>query len=347
MPIITPVVGQSEQKAQTTGGSARERALARFAQNEAPKPEAPAVSQLDAAPRTSVTEPTPNELAAAVTASLPKDEAASEAPIEAVDTPKEDPVLSRQFAELSRQERAMRARQQQMDKTIKEREAQLAAKEAELAKLEASYKSGYIPKDMLKTNPLQVLADNEVSYDELTQQLLNQSNPMDARAQALFNKMEAKIAHLEKQAEEFQNNNKTQQADQFQAAVKQISNDVESLVKSDDNYETIRASGAQQDVVDLIVKTFNEDGILMSVEEAAEEVENHILEEVVKLSQLSKVTKRTQKVAPSDDPKPTQTQEAQAKAQTQAPTMKTLTNAAASTRPLTARERAMMKLRGE
>lgn len=278
------------------------------------------------------------------------DTTSPQVPVPSLDESKtqpEDPVLSRQFAQLSRQEKALRAKAQQQEQAYKVKEQALLAREAELAKQEAQYKTGYIPKETLKNNPLQALIEAEVSYDELTQQILNNSNPIDPRLQSTISKLEAKIQSLEKAAEEAQTTSKSATQAQYDSAVKQITTDVQNLVKTDPQYETIRATNSAKDVVDLIVRTYNEDGVLLSVEEAADEVENHILEEAVKLSRLSKVTKRMQTVAPTQTPKPQATQPAQSKPSTQAQPMKTLTNASASTRPLTSKERAMLAFKGE
>lgn len=259
----------------------------------------------------------------------------------------EDTPLSRQFAQLARQERQMRAKAQQQETALKAREQALAAREAELTTKDAQYKSGYIPKETLKNNPLQALLEAEVSYDELTQHILNNSNPLDPRVQTMLSKQEAQIAKLEATLAERDSQAKSSEQSQYDAAVKQIRTDATALVKNDPNYEAIRAKNAVKDVVELIEKTYNEDGVLLTVEEAADEVENYLLEEAVKLSQLGKVTKRLQSVAPKPTPKLEQTTSPQGKPTTQAQPMKTLTNAAASTRPLSARERALLAFKGQ
>lgn len=258
----------------------------------------------------------------------------------------EDTPLSRQFAQLARQERALRQKQQQQDLAIKAREQALADREAALIAKDQEYKSGYMPKESLKNNPLQALLDAGVTYDDLTQQILNNSNPIDPRVQTTISKLEAKIQQLETAAEETKTTYKSAQEQQYEAAVKQIRTDAQNLVKNDPNYETIRETNSVKDVVDLIVRTYNEDGVLMTVEEAADAVEEHIIEEAVKLSRLGKVTKKLQSVAPKASPTPQQTAVPQSK-QSPQPTMKTLTNAGASSRPLSARERALLAFKGE
>jgi len=277
------------------------------------------------------------------------EEAPAEIPVPNVDTKApqvEDPNLSRQFAQLARQEKALRAKAQQQEQALKAKEAALAAREQEYATKDQEYAQKYIQRQFLKDNPLQALAEAEVSYDDLTQQILNQGNQQaDPRLLATISKLEAKIKSLEEKTDAVSANSAKAEVAQREAAIKQIRQDVDKLIASDDNYETIRHTRANKDVVELITRTFDEDGVLMSVEEAANEIENYILEEAVKLSQLGKVQKKSRPAASATTTSaPVDTQPK--KAQTQ-PTMKTLTNAGASTRPLTVRERAIMAFKGE
>lgn len=262
-------------------------------------------------------------------------------------TPPEDPSLSRQFAQLAKQERQLRFKVQQQELALKAREDAIKAKEDAYTSKDQEYAQKYIQRDFLKNNPLQALAEAEVSYDDLTQQILNSQTQQDPRLLATISKLEAKIESLQKATDEFKSSRVSDTEAQRVAAVKQITADVAKLVESDPNYETIKHTKSQKDVVELIERTFDEDGVLLSVEEAANEIENYILEEAVKLSRLGKVSKRAlasvSSSQPSEAPAVTSTQP---KAQA-APTMKTLTNANASTRPLTIRERAMLAFEGK
>lgn len=259
----------------------------------------------------------------------------------------EDPTLSRQFAQLAKQERQLRMKAQQQEQAMKAREAAIKAKEESYTAKDQEYAQKYIQKDYLKNNPLQALADAQVSYDELTQQILNSSNPQDPRMLATITKLEAKIQQLEAATEKTSKQYETSQQEQRAQAVKQIRSDVTNLVDSDSNYETIKATKSYNDVVELIERTYDEDGILLSVEEAANEVENYILEEAVKLSRLSKVSKRALAAVSPSQSTQTSSIPAQAKAQSAPQPMKTLTNATASTRQLSAKERAILAFKGE
>ena len=254
--------------------------------------------------------------------------------------PPEDPALSRQFAQLARQEKQLRAKAQAQEQAYRAKEEAFKAREAELTAKNNQYNTGYISQDRLKSDPLGVLSEAGVSYDALTQQILNQQ-PVDPRTQATINKLEAKIAQLEEHNTNSQKSQTEQQQAQYQAAVKQIKMDAKQLVASDPNFETIKATQSINDVVELITKTYERDGILLSVEEAANEVENYLVEEALKLSKLNKIKARMQQVAPKASEMKTQGTPKQPQA------MRTLTNATSSSRQMSARERAMLAFKGE
>lgn len=272
---------------------------------------------------------------------------------ETVETPKEevkaeqDPALSRQFAQLARQERALRAQKQQWQSEVKAKEAALAAERATLTQsTQKPDLSNYVSLDDVKRNAWGILAKAGVSYDDITQQAMNQQ-AVNPQVQAHIDALEAKIAKLQEFTDNSVKTQGEQQQSQYQAAVRQIEMDVTQLVKSDPvAYEAIAKTGkgSIREVVKLIEDTFNKDGILLSAEEAAEEVENYLVEQSVKtVSQIDKIKKRMAQANAS--PKPTDVKTQTPQKQTQP--MKTLTNANSSTRQLSARERALLAFKGE
>ncbi len=257
--------------------------------------------------------------------------------------PEQDPALKRQFEQLARQERINRQKVNQQQQELKAKEAQLAAREAALAAKDSEYGTKYVSKDRFKQDPLSVLADAGISYEDLTNQLLTQV-PTDPRVNAHISRLEAKIQELEGKTQAFETNSAKAQADSYQAAVKQIERDVTSLVKDEgDTYEAVaKTPGAIKEVVRLIEKVYQKDGVILSIEEAAQEIENELMDRSIKTyTQIEKIKKR---LAESST-KAEQEKTAQTK-QTQTP-MKTLTNTTASTRQLSAKERALLAFRGE
>lgn len=263
--------------------------------------------------------------------------------------PKEEtPQVSSQLALLARREKALRAKQQQQEQAIKAREDALKAKEEQLLAKEREYSNGYMPKDFIKQNPLKVLAEAGVSYDDLTQQVLNQSqtNPY---TEAQIAKLEAQIARLTEEAENSKKQYSSQQEQAVEAAMKQIKMDVRQLVSKDPSYETIKATNSIDDVADLIRQTYEKDGYIMSVEDAAQEVEDYLIEEALKLDKIQKIQQRRQQsqAQPSNAPTTVNVKQTQGPLNKQPQQMKTLTNQIASSRPLSARERAILVFKGE
>lgn len=279
----------------------------------------------------------------------------SDAALAAETTDQKDPALSKQFAQLARQEKMLRAQKLQQEQSLKSREDALKAREDALAAKDQTYKSGYISKDQLKQDTLSVLAEAGVSYEELTQQIINQQ-PVDPRLQNTINSLKSQIEELKAANEESRKSYSESQTQAYQAAVKQITTDATNLVKSDpEAYEAISKTGTVKEVVKLIEETYKKDGILLSVEEAAQEVENYLVEENVKMAtKIDKIKRRIQASAPNVSDKSAQALAEKAAGVTTSATttqqtqqMKTLTNATSSTRQLSARERALLAFKGE
>lgn len=262
---------------------------------------------------------------------------------EVVPEPPKDTKTSKEWAALARQERAIRAKAQAQEQQFKAREAGLAEREAKLTS-QAPDTSKYISRDRLKQDALSVLDEAGVSYDELTQQIISRQ-PTDPRVTATISRLEAKILELEQSN---QNTAKTYQESQqqaYQSAIKQITNDAVALVKANPaEYEAIAKTGTVKQVVKLIKDTFDKDGIVLSVEEAAQEVENYLVEENINM--VNSVSKIKARLAQNVQAATTAQKTPATSKQTQ-PQMKTLTNATASSRQLSAKERAILAFKGE
>lgn len=253
---------------------------------------------------------------------------------------KPDPELERRFQKIAQQERALRAKIQQQNIKLKQREAELQKREEALKQtVQAPDLSNYVAKDRIKADALTVLEEAGVSFDEFTNQALNRQ-PTDPRVLNTINKLNDKIDRLEQEAQANKAAQLDQQKQSYQAAIKQIKADATALVNSDPEFETVKVMGAISDVVELIEKEFEATGNVLSVEEAAKEVENYLVDEGMKITQIEKIRKRMAAAnasQPKPEKKPLPTQQPQ----------KTLTNATSSSRPLTARERSILAFEGK
>ena len=261
---------------------------------------------------------------------------------------KEEPISS-QYAVLARKEKALRAKAAAQEAQYKQREEALAKREAELSSKANPDLTNYISVDKLKQNALSVLAEHGIDYGYLSQEALAQQSP---EAQAYRRYKQEMDQELQKVREEQANTRKSyeqQQAQAYQQALNQIRTEAKALVSADPSFEAIKATGSVNDVVDLIERTFNEDGTLLTVEQAAQMVEDYLVEEAMKLTKIGKIR---DKFKPVEKPTAAQSQATGAPSQqskTAQPQtqMKTLTNSVSSTRPLTAKERALRAFRGE
>jgi hypothetical protein len=226
---------------------------------------------------------------------------------------------------------------------MQEREAQLAVREAALQSKDQQYKSGYISKEELRRNALGILEQEGISYEALTEQVISsaQRNPV---YDAHIAKLEAKIADLVEKTEKSETSYTAQQEEAYKAAVNQIRLDTEKLVGADPSFEMIKATGSVKDVVELIEETYKHEGTLLSVQEAAQMVEDHLTEEIEKYARIEKIKK---KLAPESTSSKVQQQQGTIQVKQQQPQIKTLTNATSASRPLSARDRAIAAFKGQ
>lgn len=343
-PVSSPHAMLTPQSGTSAAADSRARAIAMLSGNQSPVQNQNAIS----AEEVKAIKPTEDEVNEESAGQLDASEATNSGESEQAapeETKVEDPALSRQFAQLARQEKALRLKAQQQEQAWKAKEQALAAREAEMQAQLDQYKTGYVSREQLKADPFSVLNDNGLTYEQLTEQLLNPVQ-RDPRMEATISKLEAKIKELEAKTEDTGKQYKQQQADAYQAAVRQIEADVKSLVQSDPEFETIKATNSMKDVVELITQTYDKDGVLLTVEEAAKEVESYLMEEALKLAQISKIKSRMAQNSASSS-QAAASKPASVNQPKQQQPMKTLTNAASGSRQLSARERALLAFKGE
>lgn len=190
--------------------------------------------------------------------------------------PNEDPMLSSKFAALARKEKAIRQRQLEIQSFESERE--------QLRKEVADAK---VYRERLRSHPLDVLNEEGVTYDQLVERAKAMVDPSTKQSLDLQDKITKLEESIQKQQEEAQRNATTQR-DQ---AVKQISMDVQSLIDSDPAYETVRDFGYGEAITELITRTYDEEGHLLTTEQAAKQVEDYLKSEITRLSSIPSAKK--------------------------------------------------------
>lgn len=230
--------------------------------------------------------------------------------------------LNPQYAALARKERAQRNTQRQ----LLEREQALKAREAAM-----------ISRDTLKADPLKVLSELGITYDRLTELQLGQGqeSPVDPR--------DHKLAELEARLAKYEQNSVSRDNEAYKQAISIIRDDATLLVDSDSAFEVTKATGQTEEVVKLIETLFQRTGKVLSVEEAAREVEKEVrVREIARVRRINALASIQSELNPT--PLTEGVPEATSPLKPQAP--KTLTNQGSAQRPLTARERAILAFEG-
>lgn len=224
--------------------------------------------------------------------------------------------LDPKFEALARKEAAFRQRERE----FQAREASYKEKEAKLVQVEAW-------QTRLKDSPLEVLNELGITYDQLVEQAVNAP---DSATKEIRNE-------LKKIRQDAQDNVKSQR----QAAIKQIRFDAVDLIEQDPQFETIKATNSVDEVVELIEREFDKTGRLLTIDQAAKLVEDELFEEAKRIASIGKV-----KAIFKPELTPELVSNTKQQSNQQQP-MTTLTNNMTSTRPLTARERAIKRFKGE
>lgn len=204
----------------------------------------------------------------------------AEAPVAA------DPALSPKFAALARRERSLL----DLDRKIKEREKAIEEREK---KFSSQLESDYIPKASIKEKKIQVLLDAGYSRDDIANMLLNE--PVTQTTQSSFAEKELEKVRAEMAALKEETDNKLSERDKRsrEQAMKQISVQAETLLKdSPDEYEMVSKNGGAEVIAKYIERTFDEEGVVMNVDEAAKFIESELLQETLELLKLKKVQEK-------------------------------------------------------
>lgn len=231
-------------------------------------------------PTTPVAEVTP-----VTTESIP---VAPEAP--KVEVPKEEDSLTSRFAAIAKREKLMREREQTWKK-------ELEALKAEKSQFESLMGL----KSKAKLDPMSWLKAAELSYDDVTKHILNDSKPT---AESEVDFLKRKIEALENKEKERE---KLTQKEKEEAAVQKFIGDIHKFVESNDKFELIKAYDYQNVVYNVIDQHYGETGELMDMNEACETVEKHledsVREEQKKYASLKKFSTKLAET-PKTEPKP-------------------------------------------
>lgn len=217
--------------------------------------------------------------------------------------------LSPQFAELAKQRRALQ---------VKERE--FAEKEKALggstkAELEAR----------IKSSPLSVLQEFGVTYDQLTNDILSAQGGINPDIQSLKAEIKALKEGVDKTFSDKDVANE-------RAVLAEMRRNVNQLASQGDDFEMIRETQSESDVIDLIHRTYKKTGEILDESEAMTLVEEYLINESLKLARLKKVQGKLTPEVPLQPQPPTG--------------MRTLTNKDSAKPTMDRRQRAIMAMQG-
>lgn len=190
----------------------------------------------------------------------------------------------------------------------------------------------------LKTDPYGAMLEQGLTADQVAALMLNQPTPEDQKFQAY----EMQIRQLQAKLDALESGQSSAEEARLNSARNQILHDVKAFVAQDKSFEAMNLYGdtAAYAVVELIERTFNEEGYVMDTDAAVAAVEEYLTEEALKAASLGKVKA---KLTPTQQAAQAQAQ-GQVAQKTQSPAqpgINTLSNrmVPSASKPLTPRER--------
>lgn len=187
--------------------------------------------------------------------------------------PEESVTLSPQISALARKEQAQRQR----ERAFVQREKALEAKLAD-AERYSQLKTKIAAKDYSAADEL------GMTYDQYTQYLLDKQAGEDPGEQR-YRKVESELEKLKKNQEE-------QTIQEYQANQSLWKQEIAKTVDASEEFSTIKELGAHAAVLKHINDSFDEDGVELTAEEAAKEIEEALLARAEKLASVSKIKKK-------------------------------------------------------
>lgn len=222
--------------------------------------------------------------------------------------------LSPQFAALAKARRALQ---------VKERE--IAEREKALESQGSQGPTG-VPVDRLKADPLGVLLEAGVTFEQLTDAVIN--GPPANAASAEIMRLKAEIESLKTGID-----SKFTERDTLaeQQVLAEIRREADQLVSGTDDFKYVRAMKTEGAAVELVKRTFKETGEMLDIEEALKLVNEECRKDFEALSQALTPAERMQQ---------------QQQMQNQSVGMRTLTNRDNARPVMSKRDRAMAAFYG-
>lgn len=199
-----------------------------------------------------------------------------------------DDKLSSKFAALSRKEKAIKQQEAQFRQQQSEMQKLIAETKAENERLKQEFE-GY--RTNVKQNPLKQLAEEGLTFEQLTQMQLNDQNPT---TEMLMQRMRSELetgykSELEALKKQLADEKLKAQTDAETITVTNFKKQIgEHVAANSDKYELINLNDAVDTVYDVVEQYYEAEGKLLTVEEAADYVEKHLEDEANKIFKAKK-----------------------------------------------------------
>lgn len=240
------------------------------------------------------------------------EKAASESTSEPVPAQEEDKSASK-FAALSRKEKDVRLAEQKLDQ--REQEFNLRQKE-----MDDKYSHYQNLQDRLRTEPLKVMEENNLTYQQLTEMVLNDGGKTtDMRLEDIETKYNTRIEQLENQLTE---RSKQDEEAKFDTVIEDFILDITDFVDENaQEYELIQANNGINLIYEVIEQHHQDTGNILSMKEATDHVEQYYVSEVEKHKELPKVRKLLGLESSEEEPSKEESQPSPTLTNTQASTV--------------------------
>lgn len=224
--------------------------------------------------------------------------------------------LSPQLVALAKQRRALQVKERELldkEKALESRSTQDGSQDL-IAKL--------------KSEPLRVLQEHGVTYDQLTEAILSDQSGTNPRILELEAKLKALEEGVTKNFSERDSQAETQ-------VLNEMTKEAQSLASQGEAFELIRENRAVPTVVKLIHQTWKQTGEVLDVTEAMQLVEDELLKDNLRIANFGKVKSR---LTPAQQPLAQTVQKPNV--------IRTLTNRDSSNPTLDRKQRAIMAMNG-
>jgi hypothetical protein len=201
-----------------------------------------------------------------------------------------EPKASKLFAVNLRKEQALQARR-----------TELAAKEAEVSKKYAELEAWNASRASAKVNPIKALEAMGLTYEQVTNFMLNGGVPSaDVTLDLVQKKLDDFTASQNAERSKAQEAEKARLAAEDARVENEYVENVNKFISSNaEKYELINTFGQSQMVIDVIKANWEQHKRLLNETEAADLVESHLLEQIESATHTKKWQARVAPVTPA------------------------------------------------